>query len=405
MKNQLSSMCPDLALEWSSRNVPLSPDDVSYGSHLSVWWKGKCGHEWQAQVKTRALGRKSGCPYCSGNRVLPGFNDLATKAPYLVYEWSDRNAPLMPDMVTASSNRKVWWEGLCGHEWQSVIADRYQGHGCPYCNDHKLLIGFNDFATKHPDLAKEWSDRNLPLTPDQIPEQKNMIAWWTCSNCGCDYQAWIGSRIAGSKCPYCSNRSIQVGVNDLSTTDPQLANEWVFEKNKGATPQTITRTSRKSYWWRCSYGHEWKAKVYDRAIRHAACVQCYAEYLASLPELLVLLYARQRNMRVLFNSEETIGICLEMFIPDLCVAIESTSSSEREQTVKSYICSKNGIKYYVLPPCQDQSRIVSSIRAIFQDNYIFVRTPIENDIQTVKKQYEALRESKGRCTSIQSDIP
>ena len=60
---------PVLAAEWSVKNGSLKPDEVSYGSSKKVWWKGKCGHEWQATVKNRNI-RGSGCPYCSGNKVM-----------------------------------------------------------------------------------------------------------------------------------------------------------------------------------------------------------------------------------------------------------------------------------------------------------------------------------------------
>lgn len=160
MDKSLSKVSPYLITEWSDKNLPLTPDDVTYGSNRMVWWIGVCGHEWQTTIKSRASGRQSGCPYCSGNRVLKGFNDLATRFSAVAEEWSERNCPLSPDQVTPFANRKVWWKGKCRHEWKAFISDRSSGHGCPYCRDHKLLIGFNDFQTLHPDLSKEWSEQN-----------------------------------------------------------------------------------------------------------------------------------------------------------------------------------------------------------------------------------------------------
>ena len=48
-------------------------------------------------------------------------NSLATVHPELIVEWSDRNLPLTPDSVTFGSNKKVWWKGACGHEWETSI--------------------------------------------------------------------------------------------------------------------------------------------------------------------------------------------------------------------------------------------------------------------------------------------
>ena len=69
-------MKPELASEWSEENE-IKPTEVSIGSHKKVIWKCKLGHEWIATVKSRTINR-TGCPYCSHNKVLAGFNDLAT---------------------------------------------------------------------------------------------------------------------------------------------------------------------------------------------------------------------------------------------------------------------------------------------------------------------------------------
>lgn len=89
MSNSLAKVHPELVSEWSERNFPLTPDNITYGSNKRVWWKGSCGHEWQASVKARSKGE--GCPICSGARVVEGINDLATVKPKLSLEWSEKN--------------------------------------------------------------------------------------------------------------------------------------------------------------------------------------------------------------------------------------------------------------------------------------------------------------------------
>ena len=48
MNNSLAEVHPELITEWSEKNLPLTPDDITFGSNKKVWWKGACGHEWQA---------------------------------------------------------------------------------------------------------------------------------------------------------------------------------------------------------------------------------------------------------------------------------------------------------------------------------------------------------------------
>ena len=76
MNNSLAEVHPELITEWSEKNLPLTPDDITFGSNKKVLWKGTCGHEWQTSVKARSNGEK--CPICSGARVIAGINDLAT---------------------------------------------------------------------------------------------------------------------------------------------------------------------------------------------------------------------------------------------------------------------------------------------------------------------------------------
>ena len=58
MSNSLAAVHPELVAEWSEKNLPLTPDSITFGSNKKVWWKGACGHEWQTSVKARSNGEK-----------------------------------------------------------------------------------------------------------------------------------------------------------------------------------------------------------------------------------------------------------------------------------------------------------------------------------------------------------
>lgn len=79
-----------------------------------------------------SLGQTLGCAVCSGHQVEIGFNDLATTHPELAKEavgWD-------PSTVTAgSSATKKKWKCLSeGHIWETSVAQRTDGHGCPTCS-------------------------------------------------------------------------------------------------------------------------------------------------------------------------------------------------------------------------------------------------------------------------------
>lgn len=70
-KNSLASLYPDVAVEWHpTKNVDLSPANVTCKSGKRVWWKCKtCLYEWQTNVKNRTL-LGSPCPLCSKDKAV-----------------------------------------------------------------------------------------------------------------------------------------------------------------------------------------------------------------------------------------------------------------------------------------------------------------------------------------------
>ena len=136
MSNKLSSK---LIKEWHpTRNYPLVPENFKAGSSKKVWWKCSKGddHEWEAGINDRTGGH--GCPFCSNLKVSK-TNSLAKVNSQLAREWHPtRNGLLLPENFKAGSNKKVWWKCLrFSHEWESTIANRSRGSGCPYCHNEK----------------------------------------------------------------------------------------------------------------------------------------------------------------------------------------------------------------------------------------------------------------------------
>ena len=134
--NSLLMVNPDLCEEWDYQKNRTTPDMFLAGSNIKVWWKCKKGHEWKAAIYERNKGK--GCPFCSNNKILPGYNDLKTKRPDLMEEWYyEKNTiiGLDPSVIFPGSGKKAWWIcKKCGHEWFAEISSRNKGHGCPECN-------------------------------------------------------------------------------------------------------------------------------------------------------------------------------------------------------------------------------------------------------------------------------
>lgn len=209
-ENDLASLYPDVAAQWHpTKNGTLTPKDVVAGSHLRVWWRCEQGHEWRAQIYSRTKGGV-GCPFCAGRRVVVGVNDLETLAPEIAAQWNyEKNGLLDPTELTQYSNRIVWWRCEKGHEWKAPVSARTERLiGCPYCAGRRVLAGFNDLATVHPEIAAQWyQPLNGTLTPQMVTSGSKKKVWWECAY-GHVWKAVISSRTGRRKCgcPICAGR-------------------------------------------------------------------------------------------------------------------------------------------------------------------------------------------------------
>jgi len=269
--NDLLTLNPEVAPEWHPTRNDRNPSDVSPGSEYRAWWScSEHGHEWQAAVNSRSRG--SGCPYCAGTRVLPGFNDLATLSPELAAEWHPIRNDVGPDGVARSAARRAWWAcSAHGHEWEATVNDRANGRGCPYCGGDRVLAGFNDLASRHPAVAAEWHPIRNVSGPDTVTPGTARMVWWTCA-AGHEWEARVYSRVAGRGCPICAGKKVLAGFNDLATTDPKLSAEWHPTRN-ALLPADLTAGMTTKVWWRCASGHEWEARANHRT-RGAGCPTC-----------------------------------------------------------------------------------------------------------------------------------
>ena len=115
-------------------------------------------------------------------------------------------------------------------------------------------------------MASEWHPtKNGDLKPSDITVKYNKKVWWLCPQCGYEWQASPNNRSKGVGCPCCSGRVPKVGINDLKTLRPDLAEEWNYEKNGELRPENFLPKSGKRVWWRCkTCGHEWCTTINHR---------------------------------------------------------------------------------------------------------------------------------------------
>lgn len=115
----------------------------------------------------------------------------------------------------------------------------------------------------------EWSDDNI-LLPETLSMNSGTRVWWTCEK----KHSWESSPNTRTSmktgCPYCSNRRILVGYNDLATTQPELVKYW---NDPGVEPTQVTAGSKKSVLWECDYGHEYLSPI-RKQVAKRSCTVC-----------------------------------------------------------------------------------------------------------------------------------
>ena len=256
-KQPLSVTHPELAKEAHKWN----PDLVTSGMHISKKWKCSKGHIWEAMVYQRV---KSGCPFCSGRFAVKGVSDLKTLNPKLARELVDAD----PTILKISSHTKVNWKCKKGHIWIARVADRNKGQGCPICCGRKILIGFNDLKTTHPNIAREAAGWESRTTTAGSGVKRN----WKCKK----GHIWTASPLNRTRtrtgkisgCPTCSGHKILKGFNDLKTTHPKIAKEAY-----GWDPTSIGKSNKKTLTWKCNKGHLFQSLIGNR-LRGDGCQFC-----------------------------------------------------------------------------------------------------------------------------------
>lgn len=268
-------------MEWDKeRNKGVAPGTLKCSSDYSAYWVcNKCGYVWQTTVRNRTNG--SNCPCCAGRKVVAGINDLESQYPEIAEQWVSADDGKKPSEVSPGSHVNVLWECGEGHRWYAQVKTRTRGYGCPYCSGRKVLSGYNDLETLHPELMDEWNwDKNKDVRPFEVAPKSNKKYWWVCRKCGYEWQASPASRTRTDRnkksgCPCCNHKVVVPGKNDATTYNPRVAEEWSEELNGGRLLSEYLPGSNEYGWWVCSTcGESWYAQIQSRVKNQKGCPYC-----------------------------------------------------------------------------------------------------------------------------------
>ena len=294
--NDFLTIFPEEAGEWHPGENQGSPANFLPASMtVVVWLCSTCARSWSSRILDRTLYHRK-CPYCVPRGLIAGRNDLASLAPAVAAQWDSDLNELSPPEVHAGSNKVYSWVCSEGHRWKATPADvcrvwRYQFAGrpdakkigCPECA--KERIGGAGprglLCQEYPHLGKEWDKKanGIAFHDLKTTSGSDRKFWWRCSQDHTWQASPKGRGRYGRGCPYCSNRRVWPGFNDLGTVIPQALKFWDKENNEGLDPSQIAPTSRVKVSWMCPQGHKF-VKSPTQAMRSGieglrlSCPQC-----------------------------------------------------------------------------------------------------------------------------------
>ena len=282
--NDIFHNSPRLRKEWSKKNnIPVHLA-LSHIETKKYWWNCSiCQGEYLCSIPIRREVIDS-CPYCNDEQPLKGYNTLADIHPELSSYWSSKNIQKIDEITLSEAKNKkyIWLCDCCNLEFNeklSIVLDKFSNIKyrefkiiCPYCNK-KIPKPEESLGYQKPFLKSEWLE-NSNGDIYNIFSNSNDIIEWICRKCHRNFKAKISNRAEDDKCcPYCSNRKLIKGINDLATTHPHLKKEWSSLNDK----QLDCLTNKSSYkaWWNCSVcSNTYQQVVSQKFTSKISCPYC-----------------------------------------------------------------------------------------------------------------------------------
>jgi len=252
----------------------------------------------------------------------------------LIEEWDfEKNNELGLDAynITKGSGRKAWW--ICKvnneHKWFTSILERCSGRGCPYCSGNRVN-DTNSLKSLYPEIANLWHPiKNGNLTPDKVTCNGSKQKVWWLGKCGHEWQRVVNNQVTETgNCPYCTNKKVLIGFNDLMTTHPHIAKKLKHEEDG----YKYTYGSGIPLDWKCQ---DCGSTIKSRPIpvirkRGLSCKVCSDYYSYGEKIVYNILMEANINFTLDKSTEWSENTRPDFYLPDHCTIIEVNGKHHTE---------------------------------------------------------------------------
>ncbi|WP_241138822.1 zinc-ribbon domain-containing protein [Bacillus mycoides] len=239
----------------------------------------------------------------------------------------------------------------CGHEslWHPRNQITKKGIECQTCyptKSYHIPKPGESFGDEYPDLAKEWSDKNDRTAYDVKPKS-GYEAIFNCIHCNSSYARRVANRVRGDSCDKC------LGGQSLKDLFPDIAKEYIIEKNEKPPEQVHPYSSSFNIIWKCSLcSGEWPSTVYARTKNEESCPNCSNISGVSYPELQIYKMVSSRFPEAEHQPTDIPGIYhVDILLRNKKIAIEVdgfSSHLERESKDLEKNRKLNDLEYTVI---------------------------------------------------------
>lgn len=277
--NSIHTIAPHILQEWDyERNQGIDPDTFTAYTHTKIWWvcRRSNKHRWKASVRNRAVGNKTGCPFCTSQTSSPEIRlFVELKSLFPDAQLRSKVHGVEADILVPSINLVIEYDGAYWHK-NSILRDKKK-------NKHMMLYGYeiirvrcapllpigdNDVVVRSDDMEKDDVDsvvnsvRNLNIVNSDICDRYIEKERFSADKVYRKYMSYLPSPFPD---------------DSLQNKEPDISEEWNKSKNYPLLPINFTSQSHKKVWWRCEEDHEWEARIVDR-VKGNKCPFCQGKF-------------------------------------------------------------------------------------------------------------------------------
>lgn len=293
-----------------------------------------CGLEWE--IRPNNLLRGYGCPVCGLKKRVNGrTKDKDTFAQEL--ETISPEIDVLGEYIGARKYIGVKCK-KCGHKRDALPTNLLKGRKCPQC---ARVIRAQKNSRSNEEFLYELHSINPNIVAQDVYAGNQRIIKFQCAICNYTWNTSPSSVLSGHGCPRCAKNgtySQQEFKEKVKSINPEI--EAVGNYKRANIPMEF----------KCKIcGHKWNSRP-NNILSGKGCPNCYHSNTSFVEEALFeALSLSAGDVEVIQRNKSLIGKEIDIYIPELKIAIEPGSWRWHKSNIKSDIdkrqrCSNLGIR-------------------------------------------------------------